>query len=201
MKYKNMNKKLAVIGILLFVSLMSFASAIQVPQISEPNINDFAYDETRVIFRPLSIFVDRETINLGESATFTIDLSTEIPDSDYSDLDFQWQYAGWAFTDKDGNIIQSKEFERVYGNFSDVVTLKPQKAGEYAFVGLIIQYDQTYDSVTSQWTTSEEITKVKEAKKLNVITPGPPTPQTPGIVSWIGNFFSGIWDWINGLFG
>lgn len=186
------------LGILLVVSIMSFASAIQVPTTTKPQIRDFAYDETRVVFRPfLSIFVDRETINLGESTTFTISLTTTAPDSDYTDGTYQVQYAGWVFADKDGNMVKSKEFTRVYGSFSDTIVIRPTEAGEYALVGLIIQFDQTYDSATSSWITSPEEVKVKEAKKVTVITPEPPIPQ----VSPLSQFFINIWDWIKGLFG
>ena len=186
------------LGILLVVSIMSFASAIQVPTTTKPHIRDFAYDETRVVFRPfLSIFVDRETINLGESATFTISLTTTVPDSDYTDLDYSVQYAGWVFADKDGNVIKSKEFARVYGSFSDTIVVRPTEVGEYALVGLIIQYDQTYDSATSSWITNPEKVMVKEARKLTVTTPEPPIPQ----VSPLSQFFINIWYWIKGLFG
>ena len=227
------------VGVLLVVSLMSFASAMTVPTTVKPHIRDFAYDETRVVFRPLlSILVDKETINLGESATFTISLTTTAPDSDYTDGTYQVQYAGWVFADKDGNMVKSKEFMRVYGSFSDTVIVTPTTIGEYALVGLIIQYDQTYDSTTSSWITSPEEVKVKGAKKLIVtkidvyrfqndvctktsiltterttndydtlaecqekIIGPPPTPQTPGIIGWLGNIWQSIIDWFSGLFG
>jgi len=191
-------KKLSVLlGIFLVVLMLGSVSAISKPTGIVPNIRDFAYDESRVAFRPvLSILVDKETIDLGDSATFTIDLTTTIPDSDYTDSDYQVQFAGWVFADKEGNMIKSKEFTKVEGSFSDTVTIKPTSVGEYALVGLIIQYDQTYTA--TGWTTSPEEVKVKEAKKLTVVTPAPPTPTTPEISTWakvwdsIVNFFKGL---------
>ena len=166
------NKFMFFLGILLVVSLMTSVIAVPKPTLQRPYIRNFAYSESRVVFRPLlSIFVDKETINLGESATFTIDMTTTIPDNDYTDGFFQWQYFGAVWTDKDGNIIDSFEFKRIYGSYSDTFTITPTEIGEYALVGLIIQYDQTYDATTSSWITSPEEILVKDARKLTVIIP------------------------------
>lgn len=196
------NKLMCLLSVLLVVSLMTSVTAVPKPVLQRPNIRDFAYSESRVVFRPLlSIFVDREIINLGESATFTIDMTTTVPDSDYTDGFFQWQYFGAVWSDKAGNVVDSIEFRRIYGSYSDTVTITPTKTGEYALVALIIQYDQTYDTATSSWITSPEEILVKDARKLSVITPAPPTPSTPNVIEWIGNIFQSIIDWFSGLFG
>ena len=189
------------VGFLLVITLMSSVMAISNPTINKPQLKNF-YDETNVVFQPfLSVLVDKETINLGESTTFTLDLTTIIPDSDYSDGTLETQFAGWVFADEDGKVINSKEFSRIYqGSFSDTIVVKPMVAGEYALVGLIIQIDQTYDSVTSQWITSPEEVVVKEAQKLNVILPAPPIGQ-PSIGNWIANIWGSVMDWFSGLFG
>ena len=185
---------------ILVISLMTFVMASPRPTIPRPHMVDFT-EETEVAFRPLlSLLIDKETINIGESATFTIDLTTTVPDDDYTDGTYQVQYAGWVFADKDGKVIKSKEFVRIYGSFSDTVVVQPS-GGEYALVGLIIQYDQTYDSSTSQWITSPEVVKVKESSKLTVTTPQPPTIPKPGILGWIENAWSSIKDWFSVLFG
>jgi hypothetical protein len=196
------NKYLSVfLGILLVITLMTSVMAVSKPLIQRYYIKDFV-DETEVVFRPLlSILVDKETINLSESATFTIDLTTTAPDDDYLDGTYETQYAGWVFADDDGNVIKSQEFERAYGTFSDTVVVKPTELGEYALVGLIIQYDQTYDTTTSSWITSPEEVKVKEAKKLTVVTPAPPTPPRGPIIEWFANIWQSIVDWWNGIFG
>lgn len=192
------NKFLFLFVILLFVSL-PLVMAVPKP-VPRPQIKDFSY-ETRNVFIPLlNIFVDKETIKFGESATFIINLTTAIPDNDYSDGLYSVQYAGWIFSDKEGNIIDSKEFTRVYGSFSDVVIVKPI-AGEYVLIGLIIQYDQTYDLATNSWITSPEEVKIKEAKKLTVTSlPVPPIPSRPSIIEWLGNIFQSIMDWFSELF-
>ncbi len=194
------NKFMCLLGILLVVSLMASVIAAPKPTLQRPNIRDFT-DETRVVFRPfLSIFVDRETINLGESATFTINLTTTIPDSDYTDGTYQVQNFGAVWADKAGNIIESIEFRRVYGSYYDTVTITPTKTGEYALVALIIQYDQIYDTTTSQWITSPEEVLVKDARKLTVETPEPPTPPRPSFGEWFSNIWNSITDWFRGLF-
>jgi len=195
-----MKNKLKCLGIfILLVMTMTIVTAVP-PKTTRPHIVDFS-DETRFAFRPLlSILIDKETIDLGESATFTINLVTDI-DNDYSDGTYEVQWGGWLFTDKDGNIINSQEFERVYGSFSDTVTVKPTEVGEYALVGVILYREQTYDSVTRNWTTGPEEIKVKEAKKLTVETTEPPPPPTPGIVAWFTDLMSRAWVWFTGLFG
>jgi len=186
--------------VLSLIFLVGMVSAISSPKITKPSIRDFS-GETASVFQPfLSILVDKETISLGETATFTIDLSTSSPDNDYTDGTYQVQYVGWIIVDKDGNIIDSKDFTRIYGSFSDTVKFTPTTTGEYALVGLIIQYDQTYDTATGQWITSPEEIKVKEAKKLSVIAPTPPTPPTPSIGQWIVNIWNSIINWFKGLF-
>ena len=195
-----MNKFVLGVLLILLVGTIGTISAVPYPPLVKPNVRDFAYDETRVVFRPLSILVDKETIKLGESATYTIDLTTTVPDSDYSDGSYQIQFFGGVFADKDGNVIESREFRRVYGSYSETFTVKPTKVGEYALVGIIIQYDQTYDSATSQWITSPEEILVKEAKKLTVSL-SPPPPVTPGIIAWFSNAWQSILDFFSGLFG
>ena len=195
-----MEMKKLIFLVLSLIFLVGIVSAISSPKITKPLIRDFS-GETASVFQPfLSILVDKETISLGETATFTIDLSTSSPDNDYTDGTYQVQYAGWIIADKDGNIIDSKDFTRIYGSFSDTVEFTPTAIGEYALVGLIIQYDQTYDTATSQWITSPEEIKVKEAKKISVIAPTPPTPPTPSIGQWILNIFNSIINWFKGLF-
>jgi len=174
------------VGFLLVITLMSSVMAISNPTINKPQLKNF-YDETNVVFQPF--------------LSITLDLTTIIPDSDYSDGTLETQFAGWVFADEDGKVINSKEFSRIYqGSFSDTIVVKPMVAGEYALVGLIIQIDQTYDSVTSQWITSPEEVVVKEAQKLNVILPAPPIGQ-PSIGNWIANIWGSVMDWFSGLFG
>ena len=136
--------------------------------------------------------------------TYEIDLSATIPDSDWSDGTYEVQYANWALIDSSGNIKQQGNWEQVNGKYVKSVTITtPSDIGDYALLGMITQFNMTYDSSTGQWVTSEEQIINKEAIDLKTeYTIEEPEVPIPGgfqkFIQIIIDFFKNLWSSIFG---
>lgn len=131
--------------------------------------------------------------------TYQIDLSTDAPDTDWSDGTYQVQYGSWALVDKDGNIKQQGEWEEISdGKYTKSVTLMtPSDIGNFALVGLIDQFDMSYDYTTKTWNSAETIVN-KEAidlqTKYTVVAPSNPNPSPiSSFVAFIKSFLCNKW--------
>jgi len=136
--------------------------------------------------------------------TYQIDLSAPIPDSDWSDGTYQVQYANWALIDSSGNIIQEGTWEKINGKYQKSVTITtPSNIDDFALLGMITQFDITFNEATGQWTTSEERIVNKEAidLKTKYTIEEPEVPFAGGFGGFIGtiiNWLKGIWQSIFG---
>jgi hypothetical protein len=135
---------------------------------------------------------------VGNMQTYTINITTTPPDSDYSDGSYQVQYGSWALLDKSGNMINKGDWEQINGSYYKQITLTiPSNPGDYIIVGLIYQYDMKFNTTTLKWDTVSEGVVSKEAMNLNAKVIAPPTPKPPDILQVLKNF----WCWFIGLFG
>jgi hypothetical protein len=144
--------------------------------------------------------IGQASIQPNTQQTYTFNVSALTPDSDYSDGTYQVQYANWALTDKDGNIKQQGDWEQVNGNYLKSVTITtPSNIGNYVLLGVITQYDLTFNYDTGAWTNGEEKIVNKEAidltSKRSVTTPVNPT------AGGFSKFLSSLFSWIKGIFG
>jgi len=146
--------------------------------------------------------VGSKVVEPNTQETYQIDLSAPIPDSDWSDGSYEVQYANWVLLDKDGNIKQEGTWEKVSGKYTKSVTITtPANIGNFALVGVITQYDLTYDFPNKKWTTSEETIINKEAidleTKYSVVEPEVPIPSGfSKFLTAIGTWLKSVWDWI-----
>lgn len=134
----------------------------------------------------------------GAIEEYSIDLSAEMPDTDYSDGTFSTQYGYWALIDKDGSIItgQTKGII-VYGEYSTVASVTiPLSVDNHVILGTITQIDSSYDFGNGVWVDGEEYIVTKEAISLSSKLPIPVTPISGGFQTMLTNLF----DWIKGLF-
>ena len=127
-------------------------------------------------------------------ATYQIDISTNIPDKNYSDGTYQVQYGAWALVDKDGNILKNSDWEEINGEYKKSVTITtPNNIGDYALIGLIEQFDMDYSYNNKVWNSKESIAN-KEAinleTKYSIIEPEKPSPYS--ISSILGSIKSFI---------
>jgi hypothetical protein len=135
---------------------------------------------------------------VGSAQTYTINITTAFPDSDYSDGTYQVQYGGWVLMDKNGNAIQKGDWEQINGSYCKQITLTiPSSPGDYVIVGLIYQYDMKFNPTTLKWEIVSEGVVAKEAMNLNAKVIAPQTPKPPDILQVLRNF----WCWFIGLFG
>jgi hypothetical protein len=139
---------------------------------------------------------------VGSMQTYTINITTTPPDSDYSDGSYQVQYGSWALIDNNGNIINKGSWEEVSGNYYKQVSLTiPSSPNNYVLVGLIYQYDMKYNSSTMKWEIVNQQVIQKEAMNLNarVIAPQkPPAPSFADIINSIINWLKGLFSWLFG---
>jgi hypothetical protein len=134
---------------------------------------------------------------VGSQQTYTINITTTPPDSDYSDGTYQIQYASWALLDSSGNIISKGDWEEVRGRYYKQITLTiPSNPGNYVITAVIYQYDMRYNATTLSWNVVKEGVVAKEAISLNAKVIAPPRLQPPPIT----NIISKIVDWLKGLF-
>jgi hypothetical protein len=144
--------------------------------------------------------VGETEVESGSTHTYLIELSTEKPDSDYSDGFYSIQYSNWALLDKEGNIINQGVWEETNGDYSKSLSLKtPTEKGQYALIGVITQVDGNYNYETGKWEFSEEYILNKEAIDIytlySVTEPENPNP------SGFGKFISSILDFFKNIFG
>jgi len=136
--------------------------------------------------------------------TYQIDLSASIPDSDWSDGTYQIQYANWALVDSSGNIIQEGTWEKINGVYQKSVTITtPSNIGDFVLLGMITQFDMTFNNVIGQWETGEEYIVNKEAIDLkteySIIEPEEPVPG--GFIRFITSIINWLKDlWVS-IFG
>jgi hypothetical protein len=149
------------------------------------------------IFTYQSIVGDK-SIEPNTQHTYQISISTDTPDKDYSDGTYQVQYGNWALLDSEGNIEQEGNWEEIDGIYQKSVTITtPSQIGDYVLVGIIDQFDMTFDYSTGEWSYTESIVN-KEAINLeteySVTNPTNPTPSA------LSQFLSKIWNWFLNLF-
>lgn len=136
----------------------------------------------------------------GTTQTYQIDLSTNIPDTDFTDGDYQIQYANWVLVDEDRNIIEQGGWEEINGTYNKNVTLTlPEELNKYALIGIINQYDMKYDFTTKEWKQIKDEVVVKEAYNLRTSLPVPEKPSSPTFEK-LKNIIDNFVDWIKGLF-
>jgi len=146
--------------------------------------------------------VGPQTVEPNTQHTYQIDLTAQIPDSDYTDGTMSYQWGNWALIDSNGNIKQEGIWEEVNGVYTKSVTITtPSDIGNYVLVGLITQYDMNFDINTGQWLTGEEQIVNKEAIDLkseySIISPEIPIPGGfSKFIDSIGEWLNNIWDWI-----
>jgi len=146
---------------------------------------------------PFSSIIGEAVVEPNTIHTYKISLTAPFPDDVWDDGNYQVQYANWVLVDKDQQIIQEGEWERVYGNYNkDVTITAPSKIDDFMLVAVITQYDMTF--VSGSWTSGEEQIMTKEAINLKteytVTIPSIPSPS--GFLNLINKFF----DWLKNLF-
>lgn len=140
----------------------------------------------------------------GASMTFVIDMTADVPDSDFSDGTYQQQFGGWALVDANGNIIQNSEWLKISDRFQSApVLIAPTAQGNYVMTAVIIRYDQVYDSATAAWSVpSEPVIAAKEGFPFTVKSAAS-VPTQPIVISPPQSIFSSIinaiLDFINGI--
>jgi hypothetical protein len=180
----------------------------QVNILSKPNVpqpTGFAKFLQAFVVWFKSLFSGTQQTILGQvniepntQQTYNIDISTTSPDSDWGDGTYQIQYANWALTDKDGNVKKEGTWEPVFGRYTKNVTITtPSNIGDYILLGVITQYDMTYDFPNKVWNASEEKVVNKEAINLKnkYVVIAPTTPQPTGfskLLANIINFFKNL---------
>jgi hypothetical protein len=134
---------------------------------------------------------------VGSQQTYTINITTTPPDSDYSDGSYQIQYASWALLDSSGKIISKGDWEEVRGTYYKQITITiPPTPQNYVITAIIYQYDMKYNPSTQKWDIVKEDVVAKEAISLNAKVIAPPKPQPPSIMDVINR----IIDWLKNLF-
>jgi len=140
------------------------------------------------------------TIQPNSIQTYTINLTAPTPDNDWSDGNYQVQYANWALIDSNGNIKLQGNWEKINGIYNKQITITtPSNIGNYVLLGVITQYNMTYDYSLGIWNHAEEQLINKEAinlkSKYSIIS-----PTNPSASGW-NNFLSSIINWFKNLFG
>lgn len=140
------------------------------------------------------------SVQPGSTETYSISLTAPVPDSDYTDGSYQIQYASWALIDKDENIKQQGEWEKVQGSYQKQVTINvPSELNKFGIAGVIVQYDMQYNFSTKQWSITKEDIVAKEMLNVATKLPVPFNPPVPGW-SKIADWFKSFLDWLAGLF-
>lgn len=155
-----------------------------------------------------SVTVDKKNLELGESAIFTINLTSDLSDLNYSDGFYSEHYIGWVFTNENGDVIESKQFEKINNTYLEIKTITPPEIGNYSLMAFIIEYNQSYNKQTEEWTTSPEIIKIQRGETISVTKtsipetpiPAPPIISSPNVISWFLGILQTIWDWFKSLF-
>lgn len=135
----------------------------------------------------------------NDQETYTIELTTTTPDTDYSDGNYQVQYANYGLMDSDNNILVEGSWQEVEGVYQTQVMLENLVVGDYILFAVITQFDMTFDSQSGTWITSDEYILVNEAISITVehaITP-PTSPNPSGfsnLLDSLMNWLSGLWD-------
>ena len=141
-----------------------------------------------------------QTIEPNTLATYKIDIPAPTPDSNYNDGTYQVQWANWALIDKNGNILKQGQWEKVNGRYYKTISITtPSSIGDYVLVGMITQFDMTFNFETGKWSSSEEKIINKEAIDLKTgykIT----EPEVP-IPSGFQKFINSIINFFKNLFG
>ncbi|MHC4397875.1 MAG: hypothetical protein ACYS1A_19700 [Planctomycetota bacterium] len=136
----------------------------------------------------------------GQTYVYTIAISAPVPDTDFTDGTMQYQYGNWALVNNNGLIVQEGEWESVEGTYAKEVSITvPQALGNHALIGVIHQYDLSFNFGTGEWETVREAVVAKEGIDLRTTLPAPQAPVP--ILSLLGDIIAGIWQWILGLFG
>ncbi|GAG30617.1 unnamed protein product, partial [marine sediment metagenome] len=112
-----------------------------VPQPPDPkpfwtNILDTLLSWLTKIFDFFFAVTGATEVDPGSTQTYQIDISTNKPDSDFSDGSYQRQVASWSLVDKNENIKQEGFWEEVNGDYSKSITITvPATPGDFAIVG------------------------------------------------------------------
>ena len=136
----------------------------------------------------------------GSNQVYTILLSANTPNSDYSKGNYQVQYANWALIDSSNNIKQQGTWEQINGIYSKSINITiPSEANKYVILAIINQYDMTYDYQTKSWKTVKDEVVSKEAYNLEAKIPAPKftAPATNKFLDIINS----IINWFKSLFG
>lgn len=163
-------------------------------------IVDFLISWIRSIFQYFFTIVGATEVMPGQTYSYDIMLSATAPDSDYSDGTVQYQYGNWALVNSSGAIIQEGSWEQVEGTYVKQVDITiPAVARNHALIGVIHQYDLSFNFVSGEWETTKEEVVAKEGIDLrtNLPAPEPPTP----ILTLLSNIIGGLWSWILGFLG
>lgn len=155
----------------------------------------------KAIFPMFFSIVGETTVTPGLSYSYDIALvAPSLPDSDYSDGFAEYQYANWALVDSSGNIVQEGVWEQVDGVYEKTVgVVMPANVSNHALIGVIYQYDLSYDFASGSWKTVSEAVVVKEGIDLQTSLPVPEPPKPP--LDFFYDLLAGFWNWLIGLFG
>ena len=152
------------------------------------------------IFKFFGLTIVGETnVTVGSSQTYSISLSANMTDSDYSDGSYQLQYGSWALIKNNGDIIKEGIFEKVNGSYNKIITINvPSSPNNYILTAVIYQYNMIYNPITAQWEKISEEVVAKEG--INIITKAPyPTIEPYPLWNNIVSVLKDIWNWFKNL--
>ena len=140
------------------------------------------------------------TVLPGSNQNYTILLSVNQPNSDYSKGNYQVQYANWALVDSSNNIKQQGSWEQINGVYSKTISIIiPSEVNKYVLIAVINQYDMVYDYPTKTWKTTKDEVVSKEAYNLEAKLPVP-TITAPSMNKFL-DIINSIINWFKNLFG
>ena len=142
--------------------------------------------------------IGSEELIAGDTETYNIHLTTNVPDMDYSDGYYETQYAYWALINKEKNIIMGeKKGLEVFGEYDIIVNITiPNIPNDYILMSTITQINSSYNYNTKKWNNTDEVIVKKEALNLKTKIPIPDKPQSSGL----SDIFTNIADWLKSIF-
>lgn len=159
------------------------------------------------LFKNVNFFsiTGAQTVSPGSVNSYVISLAAPYPtDSNFADGSYNYRYANWVLTDKNGVIKQQGTWESVNNIYEKTVSITaPASPGDYAIISAIYEYNYTWNIAQNKWDIDAGTVIAREginvASKV-VVIPQPPI-ALPDFGKIITDMISGFFNWFKTLFG